>query len=323
MLKSLITAFIKQNGRNPNAVELLKLKFKAASQSGKGKVFDLTGKQIDTSRPIIGGKNVAETEAQVKARMVKENRRNVQKSYLRQLDEKILDVEEGFLTKADLDNMSPDALDSLRRNVDPHGMHKHFGSEEIGKIDDYASGGIARVGMVGGGTAWKKFIEMLFIKSSNDIRQGKGLFKGLTEKQRIVQHDNLTKKIMEWQKTGKTVGLEKYFGVDPHTAFIDARTKVKRQGIIKDVPEVKTKKVDKNRKLTDEEWRDYVEENIYELGPYKEELTGNETIAQLDDMIAESRAYEADMYRQYKRGDLDKYVKPEVLEEQRLFRQKK
>ena len=84
-----------------------------------------------------------ETDAQIKARMIKENRRNVQKSYLRQLDEKILKVEEGFLTKADLDNMSPDALDSLRRNVDPHGMHKHFGSEEIGKIDDFASGGIA------------------------------------------------------------------------------------------------------------------------------------------------------------------------------------
>ena len=40
-------------------------------------------------------------------------------------------------------------------------------------------------------------------------------------------------------------------------------------------------------------------------------------------MIAESRAYEADMYQQFKRGDLDKYVKPEVLEESRLLRQKK
>ena len=57
MLKALIQLFIKQNGRNPNAVELLKLKFKAANQSGKGKVFDLTGNQIDTSKPIIGGKN--------------------------------------------------------------------------------------------------------------------------------------------------------------------------------------------------------------------------------------------------------------------------
>jgi hypothetical protein len=40
-------------------------------------------------------------------------------------------------------------------------------------------------------------------------------------------------------------------------------------------------------------------------------------------MVAQERAYADDMYQQYKRGDLDKYVKPEVLEEQRLFRQKK
>ena len=56
------------------------------------------------------------------------------------------------------------------------------------------SGGIARVGMAGGG-ALKKFIEKLFIKASNDIRQGKGKWKGLDQKQRIVQHDNLTKKV--------------------------------------------------------------------------------------------------------------------------------
>ncbi len=106
----------------------------------------------DIMKKGFEGLGKKETEAQIKARMIKENRRNVQKSYLRQLDEKILDVEEGFLTKADLDNMSSDALDSLRRNVDPHGMHKHFGSEEIGKIDDFASGGLARVGFKKGTT---------------------------------------------------------------------------------------------------------------------------------------------------------------------------
>ena len=47
------------------------------------------------------------------------------------------------------------------------------------------------------------------------------------------------------------------------------------------------------------------------------------TVKQLDALVKEQKAYEADMYRQYKRGDLDKYVKPEVLEEQRLVRQKK
>ena len=40
-------------------------------------------------------------------------------------------------------------------------------------------------------------------------------------------------------------------------------------------------------------------------------------------MVTEHKAYEAEMYADYKSGALDKYVKPEVLEEQRLFRQKK
>ena len=43
--------------------------------------------------------------------------------------------------------------------------------------EDFASGGLARVALGGGGAAWKiwqEFIEKLFIKSSNDIRLGKG-----------------------------------------------------------------------------------------------------------------------------------------------------
>ena len=40
MLKKLIELFIKTNGRSPNALEMLQLKFKAAQQSGKGEVIE-------------------------------------------------------------------------------------------------------------------------------------------------------------------------------------------------------------------------------------------------------------------------------------------
>jgi len=218
-----------------------------------------------------------------------------------------------------------EAIDRFRRKMDENEPNKfQYGgiAPLVGEPSYAANFYDDRIPMAGGG-ALKKFIEKLFIKASNDIRLGRGKWKGLDQKQMAVQHDNLTKKVIEFQKTGKTVGMEEYFGVDPHTAFIAAGTKKIRKGIKKDFPEVKTKKIDKNRKLTEEEWRDYVEDNSDHLSRYEEELTGDETIAQLDDLIAESRAYEADMYQQYKRGDLDKYVKPEVLEEQRLFRQKK
>ena len=86
-----------------------------------------------------------------------------------------------------------------------------------------AEGG--RIGMAGGGSLFK-FIERLFIKASNDIRLGRGKFKGLDQKQKIVQHDNLTKKVTEFQKTGKLPeGTEQYFDVNPHEAFKQAEKK--------------------------------------------------------------------------------------------------
>ena len=85
-----------------------------------------------------------------------------------------------------------------------------------------------RIPMAGGGALFK-FIEKLFIKASNDIRQGKGKWKGLDQKQRIVQHDNLTKKVTEFQKTGKLPeGTEQYFDVNPHEAFAAAQAKATR-----------------------------------------------------------------------------------------------
>jgi hypothetical protein len=77
------------------------------------------------------------------------------------------------------------------------------------------------------GPEFKKFADMLFIKVSNMIRQGKGAWKGLTEKQKIVQHDNLTKKVNTFQKEGTLEGTEQYFGVDAEKAFVEAQAKVK------------------------------------------------------------------------------------------------
>ena len=84
--------------------------------------------------------------------------------------------------------------------------------------ENFASGG--RVPMFGGGAAkklWQKFIEKQFLKASNDIRQGKGLFKGLTQEQWIKKHDDLTKKLKEFQQGGYKKlpeGMSEYFGMN-------------------------------------------------------------------------------------------------------------
>jgi len=87
--------------------------------------------------------------------------------------------------------------------------------------DDMASGG--RVPLGGGGAAFKlfkEFIDRLFIKSSNEIRRGEGLFKGLTVEQKIKQHDNLTNLSEKFRKTGEfDKGANEYFGFDAEKAF--------------------------------------------------------------------------------------------------------
>ena len=47
------------------------------------------------------------------------------------------------------------------------------------------------------------------------------------------------------------------------------------------------------------------------------------TIGELDNALVKAKAYEKEMFRQYKSGELDKYVKPEVLEESRTAFQNK
>ena len=105
---------------------------------------------------------------------------------------------------------------------------KHYKESPLAIPDDWlkrlkekfskADGG--RVPLFAGGPArklWQKFIEKQFLKASNDIRQGKGLFKGLTQDQWIKQHDNLTKKLKEWEMSGKKAlppGMKEYFGMN-------------------------------------------------------------------------------------------------------------
>ena len=158
---------------------------------------------------------------------------------------------ETLKTKKDRHILFRDAEEDILRIKRENKQAVEDFKRKFGKNDDipeFAGGGIAplvgepsysadfyddRIPMAGGGGALFKFIERLFIKASNDIRQGKGKWKGLDQKQRIVQHDNLTKKVREFQKSGNTEGLEVYFDVNPNEAFAAAQAKVK-----KTVPEV-------------------------------------------------------------------------------------
>jgi len=158
-----------------------------------------------TPKVIPGGKGI---ESLIKSGDVKKGvaPKTTKETLKAKKDKHILlrDSEEGI---ARIKRENKEAIDRFRRN--------------FMKKDDFASGG--RIGMAGGGALFK-FIEQLFIKASNDIRLGRGKWKGLDQKQMAVQHDNLTKMVEKWQKT-KTLpeGAEQYFGVDPYIAYGKAK----------------------------------------------------------------------------------------------------
>ena len=197
-------------------------------------------------------------------------------------------------------------------------MEKGVDYASGGAIPGFATGGVSnlfrqrqgfRTGNIAKLPEFLKFVERLLIKASNEIRQGIGKWKGLNDAQKVAQHDNLTKLATEFQKTKKfDVRINEYTGIDAEKAFVEAQAKVKSP-------------VKKDRVANADELDDYIEilDPTGEAGVVEEGMT----IKTLDKMVAEHKAYVDDMYKQYKRGDLDKYVKPEVLEEQKLFRQKK
>jgi hypothetical protein len=118
-------------------------------------------------------------------------------------------------------------------------FYETMATHYLGPIKDtipFAEGG--RVGMVAGGDAFKKFIEMLFIQASNHIRRGQGLFKGLNTEQKAAQHDNLTKHIDKFMKTGKLdKDINEFWGFDAELAFLDAQGRaVEKRPLAKGAP---------------------------------------------------------------------------------------
>ena len=205
---------------------------------------------------------------------------------MRDADEDILRIKrenkeaiERFQKK--MDQQNPKTVEDFtdKDDWDPSGMAGGGIAPLVGEPSYAADFYDDRTPMAGGG-ALKKFIEALFIKASNDIRQGKGKWKGLDQKQRIVQHDNLTKKVTEYQKTGKTEGLEEYFdvnpeyqGLSPEEAFAAVETKVKKPQVIDERTMIKQKYPD----ITD----DLVEKILVDDNPQRKA----EVLATMDQFL--------------------------------------
>ena len=79
MFKLLLSQFIKQNGRNPNNLEMILLKQKATNQAvDQRKVVSMFDRSaVNPNKPIMGGKNIPETEDEIRRRLIKQNEEGI------------------------------------------------------------------------------------------------------------------------------------------------------------------------------------------------------------------------------------------------------
>jgi hypothetical protein len=129
-------------------------------------VLDLSGKKIDTSKPILGGKNVPETEAEIAARLTKQNKETVANINQQMIEEdraikdmyrttgggtRTLDEDAGYLAEFLADDAGKflDDLPKAEQTKFYDRAYKALVRHQKKKLDpeDFAGGGIA--GMLG------------------------------------------------------------------------------------------------------------------------------------------------------------------------------
>jgi len=81
MLKFLLSQFLKKNGRNPNNLEMILLKQKAAKEAiDQRKIVSMSDRSpVDPNKPILGGRNIEETEDQIKQRIINQNKESIER----------------------------------------------------------------------------------------------------------------------------------------------------------------------------------------------------------------------------------------------------
>ena len=106
MLKFLIEVFKASKGRMPNNMEMILLKQKAAKQSiDERKVVSMFDRSaVNPNKPILGGKNIPETEDDIRRRLMKQNEEGLasMKSKLEDPEKKAMGGRIGYAGGSDM-----------------------------------------------------------------------------------------------------------------------------------------------------------------------------------------------------------------------------
>ena len=80
MYQFLLKQFLKQTGRKPNNLENILLKQKASKQAiDERKIVSMSDRSsVNPNKPILGGKNIEETEEQIRQRLIDQNKKGIE-----------------------------------------------------------------------------------------------------------------------------------------------------------------------------------------------------------------------------------------------------
>ena len=121
MLQRLLLQFIKSNGRKPNNLEMILLRQKASKEAvNERKIVNMFDRQpVDANKPILGGKNIIETEEQILQRLNKQNQDSINriqdnKEFGKALKEALMKTDNPFSDLVKTTKKGPKSLQQRR-----------------------------------------------------------------------------------------------------------------------------------------------------------------------------------------------------------------
>jgi len=125
MLKFLLSQFVKRTGRNPNNLEMILLKQQASKKAvDERKIVSMFDRSpVDANKPILGGKNIIETDEQMIQRFKNQNKEAVEslrknKGSINSLKEALMKTDNPFSDLVKTTKKRPKSLEQRRKEAE-------------------------------------------------------------------------------------------------------------------------------------------------------------------------------------------------------------
>ena len=151
-LQILVSSFIKNTGRKPNNLEMILLKQKLMNQAiDERKIVSMIDRSpVNPNKPIMGGKNIEETEDQIRQRFMKRNKEGIESLKKKMEDPEnkadggriglkdgLLPIKkDGFFRSIDFSKMTPEEIElyKLQMEMMKKGFEKKLSPEGLEKL---------------------------------------------------------------------------------------------------------------------------------------------------------------------------------------------